>query len=174
MRVGIDWDKSFEAIGAKLTDRGRRVRRFAEARIEHIANNALKTVKELTPTNTGKLKDGWAIEREELGSGRLSFGVSYKLVNKDPRARAIIVYKGGKTTLLDILEYGTSPHVIRARNKKSLRFEVDGVQVVTKKVFHPGTRPYAMVRTAHLEATREAVRAAAQLQSMIGGALTKV
>jgi hypothetical protein len=36
---------------------------------------------------------------------------------------------------------GTRPHVIRARNAKALRFEMEGRIVFARKVNHPGTRP---------------------------------
>lgn len=37
---------------------------------------------------------------------------------------------------------GTRPHVIRARNSSSLRYEADSGEVVfAKSVVHPGTRP---------------------------------
>lgn len=35
---------------------------------------------------------------------------------------------------------GTRPHIIRPRNKRFLRFEVEGHVVYTKLVRHPGTR----------------------------------
>ena len=172
MRVSLDWDRSFAFFGVKLTERGKRILIVAEQGVKEIAEKSLKTVKELTPANTGKLKAGWEIKRKEKSVGGLSYGVTYGIVNKDPKANATILYRGGKTNLLDILEYGTSPHLISPRRFPFLRFEVDGTEVFTKKVMHPGTRPYAMRRTAHLEATRDAIRLAARLQGIIGGALT--
>lgn len=37
--------------------------------------------------------------------------------------------------------YGTQPHTIRARRKKTLKFEVDGEFVYPVEVMHPGTKP---------------------------------
>jgi len=42
---------------------------------------------------------------------------------------------------LDYVLYGTPPHIITPKNKKFLRFKVDGKEVFTKKVKHPGTAP---------------------------------
>jgi len=39
------------------------------------------------------------------------------------------------------LEYGTRPHIIRARRAQALRFVVSGVVLFRKWVRHPGTRP---------------------------------
>jgi hypothetical protein len=40
------------------------------------------------------------------------------------------------------IEYGTRPHVIRARRARFLAFTIRGRLVLTKKVKHPGTKPY--------------------------------
>ena len=40
----------------------------------------------------------------------------------------------------EFLEYGTKPHVIRARRARFLRFVVGGKTVFARKVNHPGTR----------------------------------
>ncbi len=44
------------------------------------------------------------------------------------------------------IEFGTNPHVILPNQKKALAFEVDGQQVITRKVNHPGTRPNPFFR----------------------------
>ncbi|MFB7337760.1 hypothetical protein ACFC00_40115 [Streptomyces adustus] len=36
---------------------------------------------------------------------------------------------------------GTRPHLIRPRRAKALHFYVDGTEVFTRLVRHPGTRP---------------------------------
>jgi phage gpG-like protein len=49
------------------------------------------------------------------------------------------------------IELGTKPHVIEAKNKKTLAFKVGGKMVFAKKVNHPGTRPYPFLRPAVYE-----------------------
>ncbi len=46
------------------------------------------------------------------------------------------------------LEYGTKPHVIKPKNKKFLKFQIEDKEVFTKEVHHPGTKPLAIMRNA--------------------------
>lgn len=51
-------------------------------------------------------------------------------------------------------EYGTDPHIIRAKYKKSLHWKVNGKDFFAKEVHHPGTDPQPFVRPvfhAHLQ-----------------------
>ena len=43
-------------------------------------------------------------------------------------------------------EYGTRPHVIRAKNKKALHWKKDGKDFFAYSVNHPGTKEYAPFR----------------------------
>ena len=179
MRVQLDWDKSFKTIGVSLDGLGKRVRRVAENGIGGIAKNAVRTLEKLTPAesinSTGKLKKSWVSNRKKLTGTvdpsimaavttgpSVDYGISYRIENTDPRAYAPILFKRGKTNLLDILEYGTGTHVgrprykIEAKNAKSLKFVVGGKTVFAKSVMHPGVRPYAMRRVAMAEASRAA------------------
>lgn len=50
------------------------------------------------------------------------------------------------------VEFGTPPHIIRAKNAKALHFKVDGEDVFAKTVHHPGTRPNPFIRNIfHLQ-----------------------
>jgi len=61
----------------------------------------------------------------------------------------------GDYTLLEIVEYGSRPHVITPKNSKFLRFVSSGGDVVfTKKVNHPGTPAVGMVRLTRVWMTR--------------------
>jgi HK97 gp10 family phage protein len=65
----------------------------------------------------------------------------------------------------EMLEKGTPPHTIRARNKKVLRFQgtQDGETVYRKEVSHPGTKPKPFLRPSLAENKDriiEAIRAA--------------
>ena len=68
---------------------------------------------------------------------------------KDDTKRAVTVRVKGVQLRLKwqkkhagFIEYGTRPHIIRARRARFLRFTVRGRLVLTKKVKHPGTKPY--------------------------------
>ena len=51
--------------------------------------------------------------------------------------------------ILLFLEYGTSPHIIEAKDADALRwFNDDGEPVFRQKVKHPGTDPQAALRSA--------------------------
>lgn len=55
--------------------------------------------------------------------------------------RDIIAGKAGLTKYLGYHIRGTTPHVIRARRKKSLRFVWHGQVVFRRQVRHPGNKP---------------------------------
>ncbi len=138
-----------------------------------ILNRSLRTVKRLTPVSGGKfrawtrqlmgrndkhVRDGWTL-RIIGGSGKDRVPVVGYIFNKfthvivegglAPKEDARLkTATGGKKnyTVLEILEYGSKPHVIRPVKRKFLRFDTGGKTVFTKEVHHPGTRPYGMVR----------------------------
>lgn len=47
------------------------------------------------------------------------------------------------------VEFGTGPHVIKARNKKALAFKAGGQTVVVRQVNHPGTKAQPFVKPAY-------------------------
>lgn len=64
---------------------------------------------------------------------------------------AVSVIAGGRGINYTMYEHdGTSPHIIRVKRAKALRFTVGGNVVFRRQVFHPGTRgshflyPYAL------------------------------
>lgn len=47
----------------------------------------------------------------------------------------------------EYIEFGTQgPYEIKPKNKKALKFNVGGTEVITKKVIHPGLRPNPFIR----------------------------
>ncbi len=48
---------------------------------------------------------------------------------------------GSKSPVMGYVIYGTVPHIIAARNKKTLAFWTGGGFAYPKRVQHPGTRP---------------------------------
>lgn len=98
---------------------------------------ALKTkndAQEYTPTDTGRLKTGWYVE-----------------TGKDEQGPWADV--GNTVEYTKEVEYGTRPHVIRAKNKKVLANTKTG-EVFGPVVNHPGTSPQPMLRPALIENAR--------------------
>lgn len=56
------------------------------------------------------------------------------------------------------VEFGTRPHVIKPKNRQSLRWATDEGYVFAKLVHHPGSKPYPFFRTAVKEGLEEAKR----------------
>ena len=52
------------------------------------------------------------------------------------------------TDYAEAVEYGTSPRVIKAVNKKALKFKMGGKEVIVKQVNHPGTEAQPFFRPA--------------------------
>lgn len=57
------------------------------------------------------------------------------------------------------MEFGTKPHPIEPDTADALRFRVDGVEVITQHVDHPGTEPQPFMRPG-AEATARSMRGA--------------
>ena len=50
-------------------------------------------------------------------------------------------------SILEVLEYGSPPHIIEPVNAQVLHFTTrSGEEIFARVVHHPGTRPYSMVR----------------------------
>lgn len=76
--------------------------------------------------------------KRRSATGSLKDATEYKLVRlKNGRVTKI----RSKKRTAHWLEYGTRPHIIRARRKKALRFVQNGRVRFAKQVQHPGTRP---------------------------------
>lgn len=56
------------------------------------------------------------------------------------------IFSTKKTAM--ILEYGSKPHIIRARRARALRFVVGGKTIFRRWVRHPGTRGYRFLYNA--------------------------
>ncbi len=55
----------------------------------------------------------------------------------------------------EYVEYGTSPHIIRPRFKKALKFQIGGEDIFAKYVHHPGTQPQPFLEPALFENQEE-------------------
>lgn len=132
---------------------------------------ARKSLVRLTPKSDGQtgsqhgkhLRSGWTTHI--IGGGAKSrvpiMGVIYNKFTHDAagevKGEAWLSSKKFKTsieaTILHILEYGSKPHSIEPVDAQTLHFEVDGTEVFTKHVSHPGTKPYGMVRVTRAKFT---------------------
>lgn len=102
-------------------------RKLAEA----IKSNAER----LAPSRTGRLRRSIRIV-EEAGGYAILMG-------------------GHEAPYAPFIEYGSKPHIIRARRARALRFEVHGETVYVKYVRHPGTRAQRILNRAIEESLRE-------------------
>jgi hypothetical protein len=69
-------------------------------------------------------------------------------------SNVIRVVGSNRTPYAPFIEYGTKPHIIRARRAKALRFMQRGKVVFRRWVRHPGTRPYQFLYRAVNSAAR--------------------
>lgn len=119
--------------------------------VRRIAENAAEKLRQKTPGDT--LPQRWTVRRLDRPGG-----VGYEVLNTDPRAYADVRLSDGRVTnLLEMLEYGTRPHEIRAKKAKALAFfwPAVGANVFVQSVKHPGTRAYGMVRIVATEAAQD-------------------
>jgi hypothetical protein len=128
---------------------------------------ARKMVARLTPKSKEKpegrkhLRDGWTLKT--IGRGGKDrvpvLSVVYNRLTHKPTGaalpKAMLKSKKDRTTreetVLEILEYGSRPHVIEAIDAKALRFKWLGNLFFAKRVQHPGTKAHGMVRTTRVK-----------------------
>ena len=136
--------------------------------LELIGEKTAKRAAQLTPRSDGPgphVADGWQSKTKRGPDGTV-----VEVSNGLAKANEELALKGGgSTTLLHILEFGSAPHEIVPKNKKFLKFSVAGGVVFTKKVQHPGTRPYSMLTIAQTEAAEDLKRLIDLVRSKIRG-----
>jgi hypothetical protein len=131
-------------VGARFTPQSRaavtkRLRELVPAAEEQIAKAQEDSAKELAeaiktraPSHTGRYRE--SIEAGKIAGrndGRKPIGIAE---TKDPNAWGIFA-----SYLWRWIEFGTRPHTIKAKRKSQLAFTVDGRQIRTRQVNHPGT-----------------------------------
>ncbi|WP_328434588.1 hypothetical protein [Streptomyces sp. NBC_00425] len=75
---------------------------------------------------------------EEEAPGSMGDFVSWDVVVGPKGLQGVV--RCNHPAVLFVLK-GTRPHIIRPRRRQALHFYVDGTEVFTKLVRHPGTRP---------------------------------
>ena len=84
------------------------------------AVQTLEQLRDGTPVRTGKTRDGWKLEVVDA-MGSQTFIISHD-----------------NEKLIDWLNSGTKPHVIRPSKGKALKFKVGDAEIFATKVNHPG------------------------------------
>ncbi len=79
-------------------------------------------------------------------TGRTQAKTKAKIIRRRGRAVALRVSNSAKHAA--VLEKGSAPHRIRAKQGKALRFWGFGKLVFRKSVQHPGTKPYRFLSRA--------------------------
>jgi HK97 gp10 family phage protein len=92
---------------------------------------------------------------KEIGSSSFKnrTGTLRRSILKDVQgAHRGIIYVGEKYG--EYVEEGTRPHVIYPKGgKRALRFKIDGKTVFSRRVNHPGTKPYPFMEPAYRKST---------------------
>lgn len=117
----------FKRLGAEITQAADLYPDY-----QTIAEKALAVVKSKTP-GPGKMRSLWVIQRQE----------AKKSVSLTIRNLMDETASGAK--ILSYMEFGTKPHVIVPKNARALRFFLENKAIFSKRVNHPGTRPYRML-----------------------------
>lgn len=117
----------------------------AKKAMEGFQRELLRTINLELEVFQEDVKDEIQHDNSFKGGARLKARLKYRI----DRRRA--------TTSTDInharfLEYGTKPHIIRARRKKSLMFYQNGVKLFRKQVAHPGQKATHFMQNAHNKA----------------------
>jgi hypothetical protein len=115
-------------------------------------------------------------EVDEDGNDQGESGELRKSITADPVRRRGRIYLAGFTAHVSYASYvndGTRAHIIRARNKRALRFFTIGKEILRASVNHPGFRGAHFMELAVAEAEREwQQRADADLQILISEVFT--
>ena len=169
-------------------------------KMKRVAASTLLTIRQRSGSSSGiksnTLRRSWRMPPPMMGAeikARSSFSDSgdkgavapgmtlfgYGIYTQNNKFLDPIFASSGTTDLLEILEYGSRPHIIRPRNPSGrLRFEwekartdlpIEGTNTflgfVGQSVKHPGTRPYGFTRIAVAEAQLKMLELLRQLKS---------
>jgi len=96
------------------------------------------------------MAEGTILRAKALASERLKNPGSY-LDSFYISAAPLEVMFGNAHKAAKFIEYGTGVHVIEPRERKALRFDVDGTTVFAKRVLHPGTEALWILSDAFTE-----------------------
>ena len=100
--------------------------------VEDTAKDVYIDIMQLAPENTGKYKESIYIDSTKLEKNKVSVSIKTDMVVSTKST-------GKQYNLGRLLEEGTVPHLIRPVEASTLHFYIDGEEVFTKLVHHPGT-----------------------------------
>ena len=101
--------------------------------VNQVLEEAQQELQATAPKDTGFYANNMKVERaEKIGS------IIQGRVYNDS---TVYTSDGREYSLGEILEYGTKPHLITPVNANYLHFNINGKDVFTKLVHHPGTLP---------------------------------
>lgn len=124
---------------AKIRGVGTKVIPYIKSDIQDIAEWAFSEIKKRTPETTSgrtKIKDLWKMTHSKSAT----------------RERYIIKNLYPDQDILVYMEEGTLPHIITPKKTGGfLHFFLDGNEIFTKMVKHPGTPKYEMVKSVEAE-----------------------
>jgi hypothetical protein len=172
----------------QIRNRFKRAQFFAQTgmleKLEEIADRTLESIQKKTPRSADIVNlhaaDGWFIKKFGGGAkGRESFlavidhpwnenKVKQTRTPAEGGPTRTVVVNDGDHSLLATLEFGSKPHLIRARTALNVRgrgrkrpgltFKIDGKWITVQEVDHPGTKAHAMVRVSVALANRSVKR----------------
>ena len=151
IKIDISWEG--DRSGIRYAKLGLDTRSLLEQGLDHVAAFSVEALRKRTPGE--KLPDGWVAQKRDSPKGLV---LKRFITNTDKRAYKLIKLRnGGRTNLLEILEYGTNPTMpIFPVKAKALRFVAKSGDVVfAAKVNPKGIRAYSMVRSTRHDTHRK-------------------
>lgn len=109
----------------------------AVGNIEERAKEAKEIMKDVIHKKPSALSDSVEMERKAIDSYLVGINED-KLVNDERNA--------GNVNYVPYYYYGSPPHIIRAKNGKTLHWVVNGKDYYAKLVRHPGNKPHNFIQ----------------------------
>ena len=143
--------KRLNGLGKQST-----VNRMARPALREASGEIRKAAKRLAPKKSGQLKKSIknkVVTSKKTGTVFAVVGPAYGFKTVDENGRANDPAKYGH-----LVEFGTKPHVITAKNKKTLKYvNKTGNTVFPVSVMHPGTAPKPFLRPAYDSVNSKAI-----------------
>jgi HK97 gp10 family phage protein len=124
--------QSRDAVMKRLRELAPEAEKSASDAIQKGAQELAGAIRSRAPRDQGDFEGSIQADKLSNRPDKKAVGITE---TKDPNAWGIFA----KWTWR-FLEFGTRPHIIKAKNKPNLVFYVGGKKVVTEKVAHPGSK----------------------------------
>ncbi|MBR4486117.1 HK97 gp10 family phage protein [bacterium] len=123
--------KNIESLSVDISKYGERVIDNLIKAQSDTAYVIQQEAKYLAPVNTGKYRDSIQLGETTYDGNNIKTQVYTEA--------SVISSNGNTYNLGQLLEEGTSPHIIEPVNAKVLHFQIMGEDIFIKRVYHPGT-----------------------------------